>query len=829
MAIRLLFSLLTVLLLGTSPLLAAPADTTVSVPAADSVLSPFVSKVWQAAGKDKDRNQSRYTSGKISIRQQAIWNALTGTAQHVKLYLENNAGMDRIPDAIAAVKNYYNLVQDGIFTNKGTAQTDRNLTVSSVVLTQLLLETETYKKQTDQYTADLIAYRNTMDSLLSDPVLYIFPRDSVNLMKYLSRLKVIAAAGNPADNALNEKLEAAQKLQNELDHLLFTMQSANETIDHYRDELAGINLKREFGNLWEPPKYYRPLGEILHYSVAKEKMALRFYTRENLVRLFLLSCLVALTCIGVYSLKRRLKDNPQPEPSRRKLLLRNPFPASLIIVLSVYQFVFINAPFIFSFCIWSVQIVCLLILLQSYITRFWLKFWAVLATLFLLASLDNFVLQASRVERWYMAALSLAGIVFGIYIIFSRHRTELKERSILLFLRFLVFAELLSLLLNLFGRYNLSKTLLVAGYTGTVSAIVFLWIVRLVNEGLRLGAVLYQHSGKKPFHVNFNRMGNKAPRILYVLLFAGWCVIVGRHFYAFHKLSQPLSLFLHKDRTLGNYTFSIDGLALFLLIMVSAMLLSRIISFFADDPQAVHGNATQRPGKVAAGSWILLVRIFIISLGLFLAFAASGIPLDKITIVLGALSVGIGLGLQGLVSNLISGLILAFEKPVNVGDVIEVDGKSGIMKSIGFRSSVVSLNNGAHLVVPNGDLLNNHLVNWSNSRNARKVIVPMGIAYGSDLQQTKTLLESIARAEARILEVPVPVAVPRGFGANAINIDLVFWVKNMAETDAVTGAVILAIDAAFREHHITIPFPRQDVHVYTETPDGPETGAATKA
>lgn len=128
------------------------------------------------------------------------------------------------------------------------------------------------------------------------------------------------------------------------------------------------------------------------------------------------------------------------------------------------------------------------------------------------------------------------------------------------------------------------------------------------------------------------------------------------------------------------------------------------------------------------GSWLLLVRIVIISIALFLAFASAGTQMDKIAILFSALSVGIGFGLQTLVNNLVSGLIIAFEKPVNVGDDVDINGQSGIMKSIGFRSSVISTYDGSDIIIPNGDLLNAHLINWTLGETKRRVEVLIGNA-----------------------------------------------------------------------------------------------------
>lgn len=787
----------------------------------DTLISPFVKKVLEAGEKDKQKSLATYNAGRIAIKQRAIWGTLSQTAQDVKLYLDNDINIKTVSRELESIQKSFHVAQDGILTNKGTAQTERNLSVSSAIMFQLIHETENKKKQIDKYTNDLIQYRDKIDSLLNDPVIYAFPNDSVPLAKYLSRLKVIVSQADPSDNALNETLASAQDLQNETDYLLFTLKSTQEKIESYRNQLSNINLKREFTNLWDTVGYNRPFNEILKFSVAKERMALAFYVRDNVFKVLLLFILIALSYLLLQSIRKKIIDEAHPETDiNKKLIVKHPLAASSIIVLSIYQFAFFNAPFIFSFCIWFAEVFCLYLILKGFITTFWLRFWVVMSILFLVACANNFILQASRPERWIMFGLSLMGVLYGTFIALNSHRHELKEKSIIIFIRLFIAIEFLAFLLNLFGRYNLSKSLLITGYSGVVIAILFIWVVRLINEGLSLGAVIYKHPERRLFYLNFNRVGNKAPTMLYVLLIIGWLVIIARNFYAFKKISGAFHDFLHKERTLGDYSFSIDGLFLFLLIAFCSLALSKIISFFAADPQATHGS-TQNATKVARGSWILLIRIFIISVGLFLAFAASGLPLDKITIVLGALSVGIGLGLQGLVSNLVSGLIIAFERPVNVGDLIEINGKSGTMKSIGFRSSILILTDGSSLVVPNGDLLNNHVINWSLSRSNRRLVIPIGVAYGSDLQEVKKILENVVSEDIRIVKYPAAFAAAKSFSESAIGFELIFWIKNPTDATIILGDAIVAIHIAFKQAGITIPFPQHEVYLKAEKDNTP--------
>ncbi len=819
--------------------------------APDSGKSTFLQKIRSAIATEKQRSEATFQEGQIAAKQRKIEDELVRTAQEVKLYLNNGVDIRQISLKLKNTEAAYEIVKDGIFINTGSIQTERNLSVSSAILYQLILDITGRKKQIDKYADDLRNYRSKLDSLLNDPSIYILPEDSASIVKYLTRLKIIAQQGNPSDNALNQSLADINTLQNSTDNLLFNLQSAYDRIESFRTDLAYISLKRELPDITDSVHYDRPLNEIIGFSLAKEKIALKLYIRENQLKILLLIGFTLLLYFISKGIKNKLVDeNPANENTDQSLVLKHPLASATLIIFSIYQFAFINAPFIFYACLWFVNIACLITLFKGFVTRYWFFFWITICFLFTASTLDNLILQASRTERWIMVYIALAGVVYGSYILYTGKRKELKEKHIIIFIRFVVIAEFLSLLLNIIGRYNLAKILMNVGFTGAIVAILFIWTVRLINETLTLASTVYKHPEKKLFYINFSRVGSKVPAFLYVLLGVGWLIIVGRHFYLLKRMSVPFQTFLHQQRNIGSYTFSINGLFLFIIIMFCSLSLSRIISFFSDDTHANikdnhsditnkesniidnHSGVATRQSKTTAsqgsgnlqrksqlGSWLLLLRIFIISLGLFLALAASGLPLDRLTVVMGALGVGVGLGLQSLVSNLVSGLIIAFESPVNVGDLIEINGKTGYMKSIGFRSSVVSLSDGSSLIVPNGDILNTHVINWSTGKHSRRHTIALGVAYGSDLQKVKEILEQIAQKNEKVLQSPAPSAAAKKFSDSSIDFELTFWVKHLEESATATNDIINEIDRHFKEANISIPFPQREIH--WTTPEKP--------
>jgi small-conductance mechanosensitive channel len=262
---------------------------------------------------------------------------------------------------------------------------------------------------------------------------------------------------------------------------------------------------------------------------------------------------------------------------------------------------------------------------------------------------------------------------------------------------------------------------------------------------------------------------------------------------------------LVEEHTIGNYSFTVNNLLLFLAIFVFATFLSQIVSFFASHRPGTIPDKNSPRAKM--GSWILLIRITIISSGLFLASAAAGIPMDRITIILGALGVGIGFGLQELVNSLVSGIIIAFEKPVNVGDIVEVAEQSGTMKSIGFRSSVITNWDGADVIIPNGTLLSSNLINWTMSDAKRRVNVEVQVMFGTDLNKVKNILLELLASDKRILKQPAPIVELVDLKNSTVDLRIYFWVVQVDEWISIRSDLIQEIDRVFKENDIAMPLP----------------------
>lgn len=777
-------------------------------------VSEFVRKLQESGREEAQKSIRKYREDMNTIRQQKLLDELRTSIQKVKILLGRGLDTVAINDELERTGAHISIARDGIFENRGSVQTQRNLAVSSAILSELKSRITAVRQNVAGYSNQLMACRSQVDSIYTDSVLYVFPADSVAAAKYMNKIIAVVKEIKRYDSALERAVVAIPDILNRIDDIAFRITDAQESIEHFREELTGTTFARELPGLTDSTGFSRPLKEIFHFSLAKEKMALGFYIEDHYGRIIILLLLFLICSLFLNTLSEKTAHlNAQEAAPEESLLLRFPWLSAAIIVISIFQFLFLEPPFIFSFLLWVVAVTCLTILFRQVIATYWFRFWLSVVLLFVMAGLVNLVLQASRTERWFMLIVSLAGAVYGLMILLGGKQKELKERKIVYAIWFMVIFETAAACYNLYGRYNLSKTLFVGGVTGMVIGILFLWTVRLLNAGLGITSRVFKHPERKLFYINFEKLGNRVPFIFYVFLVLGWIILIGKQFYAFNLVVRPFNAMLTTERTVGSYTFTVNGLFVFLVIISVSVLLSKIVSFFAAEPEANYLSADERK-KPGLGSWLLLVQILIISLGLFLAFAASGIPLDKITIILGALSVGIGLGLQGLVNNLVSGLILAFEKPVNVGDVIELGGKFGTMKSIGFRSSVVNMADGHTIIIPNGDLLSQQLVNWSMGKGHRKISITVGIAYTANLENAVAIISSILAAENEIIQRPQPVVVPVAFGPSAIELEISFVISNFRDAAMVRGRVIAAINQQFGEAGIEIPLPQQEIMLH---------------
>ncbi|HYZ73317.1 MAG TPA: mechanosensitive ion channel domain-containing protein, partial [Chthoniobacterales bacterium] len=208
------------------------------------------------------------------------------------------------------------------------------------------------------------------------------------------------------------------------------------------------------------------------------------------------------------------------------------------------------------------------------------------------------------------------------------------------------------------------------------------------------------------------------------------------------------------------------------------------------------------PGTPYAISTMLHYAILL--LGFVIGLGALGIDPGKITILAGAFSVGIGFGLQNIINNFVSGLILLFERPIKIGDVIEVSGNVGEVRRIGIRASVIRTADGSEIIVPNGLLISNQVTNWTFSDQQRAVEVSVNVVGGTDTQRVVELLKSVAAIHPDVAKQPPPQVYMLNFTAGAVTFQLRVWTGRSREWVQLRSDLAVAVNDALAREKIAI-------------------------
>jgi small-conductance mechanosensitive channel len=267
----------------------------------------------------------------------------------------------------------------------------------------------------------------------------------------------------------------------------------------------------------------------------------------------------------------------------------------------------------------------------------------------------------------------------------------------------------------------------------------------------------------------------------------------------------------------GALSLTLGGVLAFVLTIVIAPILGRFINLILD--QGVFPRTELPRGVPYAVK--TLVRYAVFTLAFLAALAAAGVQLSQLSILLGGLGVGVGLGLQDVVKNFAAGLTLLLERRVHVGDVVQVRGSDifGRVLEIGMRASVVRNWDGAEVVVPNADLVASAVTNWTLSDQLRRIEIPVGVAYGTDPERVVALLLEVAHQHSDVLKHPPTQALFQGFGDSSLDFLLRAWSDAVYDrTLAIRSDLVIAIHSALREAGITIPFPQRDLHLASVSP-----------
>ncbi|KRP37480.1 MAG: hypothetical protein ABS34_02695 [Opitutaceae bacterium BACL24 MAG-120322-bin51] len=275
--------------------------------------------------------------------------------------------------------------------------------------------------------------------------------------------------------------------------------------------------------------------------------------------------------------------------------------------------------------------------------------------------------------------------------------------------------------------------------------------------------------------------------------------------------------------TIGTSSVSawgvLSGILAFAFTMWACLAVARIIE---TQIQKVPGLSPSLKVLIAK-----IIRIVFIAVATAVSLSSMGIDLSALTVLGGAVGLGLGFGLQKVVSNFISGILLLIDNSIKPGDVIEIDGTYGWINNLRARYASVITRDGTEHLIPNEDLITQRVINWTFTNNLVRMKVPIGVSYDSDPHQCIELVIAAAQSVDRVLSEPTPVCHVLGFGDSSIDLELRFWISDPTNGVAnVKSQVLLNIWDTFKENNIEIPYPQRDLHIRSSDVAMPSTEPA---
>lgn len=413
----------------------------------------------------------------------------------------------------------------------------------------------------------------------------------------------------------------------------------------------------------------------------------------------------------------------------------------------------------------------------------------------------------------YRVFLVLLALVLGIYCYLRTRclkRAMVRSPYLQLVFRGLIVLFNLSVLAELLGYHSLAAFLL----RGTIksSFLVFVvWNLRFLF--IHLITSLIQdifdriHLARRDRHVIFKKIRSLFHILLVAFVLLTLTTIWGFYDTIFSAWTEITAFGVNWGKAQLTIGMVVD--AAFLMYLAASF--AEIICSLLAEEVYPRNNIVKGTGQ----SINSLITYFVWVVGFFLASLTIGIRLKQFAIIAGALSVGIGFGLQNIVNNFVSGLILLFERPIKVGDILDINGRWGTVEKMGLRSTIIRSGAKTQIIIPNSDFVTQKVENVTFSDSEYCITIKVDVAYGSDTAKVQRILIAVAAAQEHVKNDPMPAAYFTEFGENALHFEVVVWIDDVTKKKIVTSVILLAIDQKFREEGVEIPFPQRILHVKT--------------
>lgn len=676
---------------------------------------------------------------------------------------------------------------------------------------------ESLERDLNQRIDDLLGAKELVEGMKKSAVFHQSVEQEGLLADYVAMISSTNESLQYTDSLLNDQRLQAITFKSRLSSVQRRLIEIDQQVQYHSSVLKNNLLRKEVNYIWNRTEQERSgrFIQALHDAFVYNVLIGFRYARENVVTFIFLLVLIGL-CQWWFRKNlnqvRRRKDFASVILSRILYLQYFPLLAAILVVITVGPLLFPDPPVSFFAVFLFAQVTISGVLFSKRVNAKVMRLWLLFFVLFVVSLVSNLFWETVYEERDVHFIMSLAGM--GIVLLLIKELRKGKNglpKYLPAMASGYVGLEFTSAVANIFGRTSLAKMLGLSATVGLMMAFALIAFVFVIKEAIYIQIEVSRGKDNDfTSSLDFNQIRNR------IIKWASFLAIFIWTFYFLENLSlldvvtRALGDFLSTPRSIVNATFTFESVVVFIAVVYISTILANNIAYFAEVKDRQY--AGQRSKRL--GSQVLLIKLALYSIGFLIAIAVSGIPLDKIAIVLGALSVGIGFGLQTIVNNLVSGIILAFEKPIQIGDVVSVGTMEGIVQDIGIRASKIKNWDGGEVIIPNGDLLAQHLINWTLSDKQRRVELMLEVSYRSDVDEvTKVIISQLAMNG--ILTTPEPTAYLQTVKEHVMVFRVLFWVADFETWIVLRDQVMRAIYSAFRENGIEVPFQQRDLHIRT--------------
>jgi potassium-dependent mechanosensitive channel len=567
-----------------------------------------------------------------------------------------------------------------------------------------------------------------------------------------------------------------------------------------RDSPPIWSLAASLGTEWQ-----RQSGE----SFASQLKTSTAFTKRLPFTFLTHALLITLMAAALHWMRHRIRKLAEQKPDLQRALpildlpVSTAFALSMLMIPSIYG----EAPRLIHAFMGLVPLIPTVVILRRLLDRSSYPILNALVILYFVGQLRVLAASLPVLARFIFLGQMLGASVFLIWLVRSWHlsaetaETHGRLRRIIRTIAKIGLVLLpAAFLASIFGYVNLGNLLGIIFLRSVNIAFVLYTAIRII-EGLIIIALQVRPLGSLRVIVLHRPMlQRRTCRVLEFLAFLFWLNLVLNFFGLRTPVIATTDAVLNANLALGSFSITLGRILAFLITVWASFLISKFLRFVLEEDVYQHLHLAR--GIPYAISTMLHYVILLV--GFFVALGALGIDLTKVTILAGAFSVGIGFGLQNVINNFVSGLILLFERPIKVGDVIEVGGNVGEVRRIGIRASVIRTADGSEVIVPNGSFISSQVTNWTFSDRQRAVEVSVNVAGGADSQRVVELLKSTASAHPGVAKQPSPQVYVVSFSAGAITFQLRAWTDRNEDWAQLRSDLSVDVNDALAREKIAI-------------------------